>query len=120
MQDLAQIAAEKWKEWTRAVREYRCTLKPCIIMFAVYVIGITAILRANFNYRDDLMRGYHGKGGGITMAGISPNDKALGSHTISGANEVGRVEIFSLLWIKKVKWNCFLRSLKKRRTGDSR
>ena len=35
------------------------------------------------------------------MAGISPNDKALGSHTISGANAAGRVEIFSLLWIKK-------------------
>ena len=63
MEDLVQIVAEKRKEWIKVTREYRCMLKPCIIMFAVYVIGITAILRANFNYRDDLMRGYHGIGG---------------------------------------------------------
>lgn len=63
MPDLRWIVAEKWKGWKESALEYRCMIRPCVIIFAVYVIGISAILRANFNYRDDLMRGYHGIGG---------------------------------------------------------
>lgn len=63
MPEIRRIVPEKWKEWKEACLEYRCMCKPWIIMFAVYVIGISAILRANFNYRDDLMRVFNGQGG---------------------------------------------------------
>lgn len=42
---------------------YRFLRKPCLMLAAVYALGISAILRADFNYRDDLKRvalGYRG------------------------------------------------------------
>lgn len=50
------IMIEKWKMWKISALEYRCMIKPCLILFTVYTLGISAILRANFNYRDDLRR----------------------------------------------------------------
>lgn len=48
-----------------ALKEYRFLIKPTIIFSAIYLIGISAILRANFYYDDDIaraLRGYTGWG----------------------------------------------------------
>lgn len=63
MPDVRRIMAEKWEKWKVTAAEYRCIRRPCIIMFAVYVLGISAILRANFNYRDDFRRVFNGSKG---------------------------------------------------------
>ncbi len=63
MPDFKAIMVGKWGEWGKGSKEHRCMFRPCAIMFVVYVLGIFAILRANFNYRDDLVRVYNGVGG---------------------------------------------------------
>lgn len=44
-------------------KKYKCVLLPIGIMTIVYVVGISAILRADFNYLDDMGRVYAGYGG---------------------------------------------------------
>ena len=50
-----------WYEKMKAeVISYKCMLLPVGIMSGLYLLGITAILRANFNYIDDMRRVVHG------------------------------------------------------------
>lgn len=51
------LKKEKIKEWFLT---YKPFLKPMIIIFIIYLLGISAILRANFNYIDDMGRAFAG------------------------------------------------------------
>lgn len=42
---------------------YRPLLRPVCVMSGLYILGISAILRANFYYVDDIMRAYDGSMG---------------------------------------------------------
>lgn len=56
MLNFKEFVMKKWMGWKDSLQEYRCMMKPCLILFAIYILGISAILRANFNYRDDIRR----------------------------------------------------------------
>lgn len=58
-----EIMAGKLNHWRETVKAYQFMRKPWLMLVAVYTIGISAILRANFNYRDDLRRVAWGKKG---------------------------------------------------------
>lgn len=55
---------EKINGWFERIKDevisYKSLLVPVGIMSALYLLGITAILRANFNYIDDMRRVIHG------------------------------------------------------------
>lgn len=61
MSNYREMTAEKLAGWKKTILAYQCLIKPCMILFAVYTIGISAIIRADFNYRDDLRRVLTGK-----------------------------------------------------------
>ena len=63
MSNIREIAREKAAFYREAILKYQCMKKPCLIMFAVYMVGMFAILKSDFNYRDDLRRILSGKQG---------------------------------------------------------
>ncbi len=63
MLNYKELLKEKWIGWKEAIQAYQCMVRPCMILFAVYAIGISAIIRANYNYRDDVKRIVTGKQG---------------------------------------------------------
>lgn len=58
--DIVKRNAGQWRE---NIKTYQFMLKPCFMLIALYTIGISALLRANYNYRDDLRRVAWGKKG---------------------------------------------------------
>lgn len=60
---VVEMVRGKLNEWKEYTQGYRYTAKVCLIIFILYMIGISAILRANFNYRDDLRRIMEGNQG---------------------------------------------------------
>ena len=63
MSNIREIAREKAAFCRESILKYQCMKKPCLIMFAVYMVGMFAILKSDFNYRDDLRRIMSGKQG---------------------------------------------------------
>lgn len=56
------VQVEKWKKMRGRVKVF---VKPVLIVFVIILLGMSAILRANFSYVDDLARtveGYKGWG----------------------------------------------------------
>lgn len=54
------VQVEKWKKMRGRVKVF---VKPVLIVFVIILLGMSAILRANFSYVDDLARtveGYKG------------------------------------------------------------
>lgn len=59
---LREYFTGEWHHLKRTVCACRPAVKPALCLFAVYLVGISALLRADFNYIDDLGRvalGYH-------------------------------------------------------------
>ena len=52
-----------WKKRKELARQYKFMVKPCLLLAAIYTLAISALLRANYNYRDDLKRVISGRKG---------------------------------------------------------
>lgn len=62
-ENAAAIAAGFWKKRKELARQYKFMVKPCLLLAAIYTLAISALLRANYNYRDDLKRVISGRKG---------------------------------------------------------
>ena len=56
-------ATDLWADMKGRLRGLRVYLVPVVVMLAIYVLGVSAILLANFNYVDDMVRAYAGTRG---------------------------------------------------------
>ena len=63
-------AAGFWKKRKELARQYKFMVKPCLLLAAIYTLAISALLRANYNYQDDLKRVFPEGRDGRIMAGI--------------------------------------------------
>lgn len=63
MYNFIEIIAEYRVKQKERIKQYQFMLKPCLVLAAVYTIAISALLRANYSYRDDLRRAVCGRKG---------------------------------------------------------
>ena len=55
----------RWRQehWKEMKERYRFMVKPWLILVTLYTVSISAILRANFSYKDDMDRILRGRKG---------------------------------------------------------
>ena len=54
MPNYRMVLAEKWTNTKQSISSFQFIVKPFLILSGIYALGISAILRANFNYMDDM------------------------------------------------------------------
>lgn len=63
MYNFIEMITEYLVKQKERIKQYQFMLNPCLILAAVYTIAISALLRANYSYRDDLRRAVCGRKG---------------------------------------------------------
>lgn len=63
MINLTEMMKGKFAEWKEMKERYRFMVKPWLILVTLYTVSISAILRANFSYKDDMDRILRGRKG---------------------------------------------------------
>ncbi len=64
---MTKLLTEKITEWKEIIERYRFMIKPCLTLTILYTVSISAILRANFNYKDDMDRIMRGRKGWLNF-----------------------------------------------------
>lgn len=63
METYVEKTREKLKDIKEKILNYKFVIKPTLILTIIYIIAISAILRANYNYVDDMGRVHNGNKG---------------------------------------------------------
>ena len=63
MQNFIGMISQYLGKQKESIKQYQFMIRPCLILAAVYTVAISALLRANYSYRDDLRRAVCGRKG---------------------------------------------------------
>lgn len=63
MYNFVELITKYLGKQKETIKQYHFMLKPCLILAAVYTLALSALLRANYSYRDDLNRVLSGRKG---------------------------------------------------------